>query len=268
MTGPAPSLPPELAAILAAQPETDPASIRYYPVLVSTNDTAAELAALGAPDGSVVIAGRQTGGRGRRGREWYSPEGVGLYLSMILRGRQPPVVTLLAGVAVAEAIRETTGVAVDVKWPNDLVAAPRSATSWRKLAGILTEAFPPGAGEGAIVGIGVNVGDTQYPSHLASTAVALDQCVGTPVDRYGLCGALLMRLDRWRRRVAADGDADLLDRWRELSPSSVGASVAWNDGAGATRCGITAGIDGTGALLVEVNGATERIVGGDLRWGG
>ncbi|MXY24468.1 MAG: biotin--[acetyl-CoA-carboxylase] ligase [Acidobacteria bacterium] len=268
MTGPAPSLPPTLAAVLAAQPETDPASVRYYPVLVSTNDTAAELAALGAPDGSVVIAGRQTRGRGRRGREWHSPEGVGLYLSMILRGRQSPVITLLAGVAVAEAIRETTGVAVDVKWPNDLVAAPRSANSWRKVAGILTEALPPGAGEGAIVGIGVNVGDTPFPSHLAGTAVALDQCVGTPVDQDALCAGLLARLARWRRRVATDGAAELLHRWRELSPSSLGAPVAWDDGAGATRRGITAGIDGAGALLVNVDGATERVVGGDLRWGG
>ena len=206
MTGPAPSLPPTLAAVLAAQPETDPVSVHYYPVLVSTNDTAAELAASGAPDGSVVIAGHQTRGRGRRGREWYSPEGAGLYLSIILRERQPPVVTLLAGVAVAEAIRETTGVAVDVKWPNDLVAAPRSATSWRKLAGILTETFPPGAGDGAIVGIGVNVGDTAFPSHLAGTAVALEQCVGTPVDQDALCAGLLAlaaaRRHGWRRGAA------------------------------------------------------------------
>ncbi len=268
MTAPEPLLPSALAAALTAHPETDPFLVHYHPVLVSTNDTAAQLAVSGAPDGSVVVAGRQTGGRGRRGRGWYSPDGVGLYLSIILRGRQPPVVTLLAGVAAAEAIRETTGVAVDLKWPNDLVAAPRSANDWRKLAGILSETFPHGAGAGVVVGIGVNVGDAGFPPDLAGTAVALDQCVGAPVDQPGLCAALLAQIARWRRRVASDGTADLIDRWRELSPSSRGAPVAWEDDTGTTRYGSTAGIDDTGALLVEADGVMERIVGGELQWGG
>ena len=261
-------LPSELAAALAAYPEMDASLVHYHSVLASTNDVAAQLAASGAPDGSVVIAGHQTTGRGRRGRGWHSPEGVGLYLSIILRGPQPPVVTLLAGVAVAEAIRMQTGVAVDLKWPNDLVAAPRSASSWRKLAGILTETFPHGAGEGAVVGIGVNVAATEFPRDLADIAVALDECVGAPVDQSGLCAALLVQFAGWRQRVAADGTAGLIDRWRELSPSSRGAVVAWEVGAGTTRRGITAGVDDSGALLVEVDGVTERIVGGELRWGG
>ena len=261
-------LPADLAAAIASHPELDPARVHYYPVLASTNDTAAELAASGAPDGAVVMAGRQTAGRGRRGRAWHSPDRVGLYLSVILRGPQVPTVTLLAGVAVAEAIRETTGVAVDLKWPNDLVAAPRSANSWRKLAGILTETLPPEAGEGAIVGIGVNVGVTAFPSDLAETAAALDECVGDPVDQPALCAMLLARFEGWRRRVASSGTAPLLERWRELSPSSRGAAVAWDDGAGGLRRGVTAGIDGTGALLVDVGGAVERLVGGEVRWGG
>ncbi len=267
MTDPAPLLPPALAAALAAHPKANASPIHYHPVLVSTNDAAAQLAASGAPDGTAVVAGRQTGGRGRRGRRWHSPEGVGLYLSVILRGRQPPVVTLLAGVAAAEAIRETTGVAVDLKWPNDLVAAPRSASNWRKVAGILCEMFPRGAGAGAVVGIGINVGNAGFPPDLAGTAASLNQCLGAPVDQAGLCAALLARLADWRERVARDGATDLINRWRELSPSSVGAPVAWDDGAGTSHRGLTAGIDGTGALLVDTDGATERIVGGELRWG-
>ncbi len=268
MTAAAAPLPPSLAAAIASHPELDPARVHYYPVLASTNDTAADLASSGAPDGAVVIARRQTAGRGRRGRAWHSPDGVGLYVSVILRGQQAPTVTLLAGVAAAEAIRETTGVAVDLKWPNDLVAAPRSASSWRKLAGILTETVPPDVGKGAIVGIGVNVGATPFPPDLAETAVALDQCVGEPVDQPMLCATLLAQLERWRRRVASAGTALLLERWRELSPSSRGAAVAWDDGTGSPRRGVTAGIDETGALLVDVGGAVERIVGGEIRWGG
>lgn len=268
MTVAAAPLSADLAAAIATHPELDAARIYFYPVLASTNDTAAELAASGARDGTVVIAGRQTAGRGRLGRAWHSPDRVGLYLSVVLRGPHLPAVTLLAGVAVAEAIRETTGVAVDLKWPNDLVAAPRSASSWRKLAGILTEALPPEAGEGAIVGIGVNVGVTAFPSELAETAAALDQCVGEPVDQPALCARLLARLAGWRRRIASSGTAPLLERWRELSPSSRGAAVAWDDGTGSPRHGVTAGIDATGALLVDVGGTVERIVGGEVRWGG
>ena len=99
------ALPPDLAAALAARSELGVSAVRYFPELASTNDTAAALAAGGAPDGTAVLADRQTAGRGRRGRAWDSPAAAGLYLSVILRGRQSPVVTLLAGVAVAEAVQ-------------------------------------------------------------------------------------------------------------------------------------------------------------------
>ena len=267
------ALPPDLAAALAARPELGAAGVRYFPELASTNDTAAALAAAGAPDGTAVLADRQTAGRGRRGRVWDSPAAVGLYLSVILRGRQSPVVTLLAGVAVAEAVQRAAGVAVDLKWPNDVVAPPTpagagSAFPGLKVAGILTEVVPAGSerDEAVVVGIGVNVRTRAFPAELAARAAALESLAGRRVDRFGLCADLLVRLTRWRRRLAAEGDTLVVARWRALAPSSRGAVVSWNAG-GSCRRGLTAGVDDDGALLVACGGRTERIVGGEVRWG-
>ena len=271
MTGIRTALPPELAAALAARPELGDIDVRYFPELASTNDTAGELAASGAADGTVVIADRQRAGRGRRGRVWDSPPGAGLYLSVVLRGFQSPVLTLLAGVAVVEAVRGTAGAAVELKWPNDVVALAggdgAGAPTRRKLAGILTEALP-GATErdaAVVVGIGVNVRSRAFPDELAGRATTVESLARRRVNRSVLCADLLVRLGRWRRRKAAEGDGFVIARWRALAPCSRGAAVSWDvDG---TRChGVTAGVDDTGALLVSCGGRTERIVGGELRW--
>lgn len=273
------ALPPDLASALAARSELAGAVVRYFPELASTNDTAAALAGSGAADGTAVVAGRQTAGRGRRGRAWDSPPGAGLYLSVVLRGRQPPVVTLLAGVAVAEAVRGTAGVAAELKWPNDVVVTPAgkraaapapggaAAFARRKIAGILTEALPAGSGrdDAAVVGIGVNVGARAFPPELAGRAAAIETVAGRRVDRAALCAELLVRLGRWRRRMADEGERFVVARWRALAPSSRGAPVSWCAG-GTRRRGVTAGVDDGGALLVADGGRTERIVGGEVRW--
>lgn len=273
------ALPPDLASALAVRSELAGAVVRYFPELASTNDTAAALAGSGAADGTTVVAGRQTAGRGRRGRAWDSPPGAGLYLSVVLRGRQPPVVTLLAGVAVAEAVRGTAGVAAELKWPNDVVVTPAgeraaapapggaSAFARRKIAGILTEALPAGSGrdDAAVVGIGVNVGTRAFPPELAGRAAAIETVAGRRVDRAALCAELLVRLGRWRRRMADEGERLVVARWRALAPSSRGAPVSWCAG-GTRRRGVTAGVDDGGALLVADGGRTERIVGGEVRW--
>ena len=271
MTATYAALPADLAAALSARPELGETVVRYFPELASTNDTAAALAAAGAADGTAVLAGRQTAGRGRRGREWDSPAAVGLYMSVILRGRQSPVVTLLAGVAVAEAVQGTAGVAVDLKWPNDVVAAPtgggNAALPRRKIAGILTEALPGGSerDDAVVVGIGVNVRTRAFPAELAGRAAALESLAGRRVNGSVLCADLLARLFRWRRWMADEGESFVVARWRALAPSSRGAPVSWD--AGGTLCrGVTAGVDDDGALLVACGGRTERIVGGEVRW--
>ena len=155
-------LPADLAAAFAARPELAGAEVLYFPELASTNDTAAALAESGAADGTTVIADRQNAGRGRHGRVWDSPPGVGLYASVVLRGSQSPVVTLLAGVAVAEAVQGVARAAVELKWPNDVVAPHAGAPTRRKLAGILTEALPGAAGRDAAAVLGISVRSLQY----------------------------------------------------------------------------------------------------------
>ena len=260
--------PADLRAALSARGDLDWVRLVYFPEVGSTNDVAAGLAASGAPDGTTVLAAHQTGGRGRRGRVWHSPRDAGLYVSTLVRGAPSPLLTLLAGVAVAEAVR--TGIALDanLKWPNDVVlAAPAGAGGMRprKVAGILTERLPTAAGEGAVVGIGVNVGRRSYPADLADRATSLEEAAGRAVDRGSLLAGLLAGLRSASRELAAGGASRLLDRWRRLSPSCTGARVSW-EGPETRRDGLTAGIGEDGALLVDCRGRTERIVGGEVRW--
>ena len=259
--------PPDIAGALAARRDLEWVRLVYFAVVGSTNDVAAALAASGAPEGTTVLAGHQTGGRGRRGRAWHSPRGAGLYLTLLLRGPQPPLLTLLAGVAVAEAVRAVAGVGAELKWPNDVVLAPSGPAGPRprKIAGILTERLPAAAGEGAVVGIGINAARAARPPELEPHAISLEEAAGRPVERGPLLVELLAGIRRWGAAVSAEGSESLLERWRRLSPTSRGSRVSW-EGPEARRVGLTAGIAADGALLVECQGRMDRIVGGEVRW--
>jgi len=214
-------------------------------------------------EGFVVVADEQTAGRGRRGRTWFSPPGAGLYVSVVLApasaridpARATTLTTLTAGVALAEGIQAATGLRVDVKWPNDLLA------SRRKLAGILAER----AGEAVVLGCGVNVAAASLPPELRDRATSLEAELGRAVDRTHVLVEALASLAR-RYEDLLDGQFDvILDAWRARAPSAAGARVSWRD-RGETRSGITAGIDDRGALLVRVGDRIERIVSGEMTW--
>lgn len=243
--------------------------IIYFPVIGSTNDVAATLAVHSANEGAVVIADTQTAGRGRRGRGWFSPPGSGLYVSVVLRpGRRPSgggdratrLLTLAAGVALVEAVRTATGLAADLKWPNDLYSGRR------KLAGILAEAAGNEPEESVVLGYGINVGAAAYPSELRDRATSLESELGRPVDRTLLLVESLVGLAR-RYDDLLEGRFDaILDAWRARAPGSKGARVAWIAGASGAASGVTAGIDDEGALLVAVGDRIERIVAGEVTW--
>jgi BirA family transcriptional regulator, biotin operon repressor / biotin---[acetyl-CoA-carboxylase] ligase len=169
--------------------------VRWFAELDSTNRLAAELARAGAPDGVVVGADHQTAGRGRRGRRWESRPGGSLLVSVVLRP-VPPLVTLAAGVAAAEACEAVAGRPVRLKWPNDLLV-----DGHRKVGGILSELV----GDAAVVGLGVNL--TWAPPGAASLGPSGpgSGVAGPEVDRDGLLAAYLRALDR------PDG---VLDRYR------------------------------------------------------
>ena len=141
--------------------------VRHYPRVGSTNDVAADLAADDAPHGTVVVADEQTAGRGRHGNRWFSPPGSGLYVSVLLRADAPPVLTLAAGVAAAEALAQTAGLDAVLEWPNDVVV--ETAGGRRKVAGILVEASTVGDRvDRVVVGMGVNPRDGAWPPEVAS----------------------------------------------------------------------------------------------------
>lgn len=236
----------------------------YHSVVSSTNDLARELAAAGAPDGTTVVAGAQTAGRGRQGRRWFSAVDAGLYCSVVLRGSDTAVVTLAAGVAAAEGVRAATGLPVEIKWPNDVVLPAHAGAA--KVGGILAEASRlDAAAEAVIVGVGINVAAVDFPPEIAERAGSLAAALGGPVDRGTVLVELLAALAHWRRVLVAGGAGRMLERWRALAPSSTGAPVEWR-AAGARLSGVTAGVDRDGALLVRRGERLERILAGEVTW--
>ena len=243
------------------------ASLHYRAEASSTNDVALALAMAGAPEGTAVLADRQTSGRGRRGREWFSPAGAGLYLSVVVRppeaSRALSFVTLGAGAAAAAAVREITGLPVELKWPNDLVIG----RPWRKLGGLLSEAASTaGRFDAIVLGIGINLRQLRYPLEIADRATALEAELGRPVDR----GWLLVELLRQVRAVmdllhANDAEA-VRQQWCRFGGAGLAGSVVrWRQAAGVLR-GRVRDIDRDGALLVDVGGRLERIVAGEVLW--
>lgn len=271
--------PPDVADALAASRDRRGgfgAPLFYFPTIGSTNDVASRLAAGGAPEGTTVAAEAQTSGRGRLGRTWFSPPGAGLYVSIVIRpdigGRAglaagpasatglPAVVTLAAGVALAEAIRDTTGLRAEIKWPNDLVFERR------KLAGILAEASAQGAAlEYVVLGFGVNIRAVTYPPDVAQRATSIEAELGRPIDRGLLFARALEYLSAGREALRSGEIGGVLGRWRRMSPSAAGARVEWRAPGGTVR-GRTAGLAGDGALLVEREGRVERVVAGEIIW--
>jgi BirA family biotin operon repressor/biotin-[acetyl-CoA-carboxylase] ligase len=287
------SLPPPLARALEhgrarlGRLGAFPAAIHYFHSIGSTNDVASTL-----PEGAVVIAGEQTSGRGRRGHGWFSPPGCGLYVSVVLapsRARSDPLratrlLTLTIGVALAEGIGAATGLAPDLKWPNDLCVGRR------KLGGILAEAsmssaptgpagytgparsaMSPGAAgsrvmrDTIVAGYGINVSAAAYPPELGDRATCLESELGRRVDAdQVLVETLAAVAARYDDLLLGRFDA-ILDAWRSRAAGAVGRRVTWSALSG-PRTGVTAGIDDFGALLVETEGCVERIVAGEVSW--
>lgn len=242
----------------------------FFDTIGSTNDVVSELASDGAEEGVLVIADAQTAGRGRRGRTWFSPPGAGLYVSVLLEpgraatdpSRATSLLTLAAGVALAEGVERATGLSADIKWPNDL----RIGT--RKFAGILAEGATSPGGPGTLrvaLGFGINVSPAAYPPDLVTRTTSLEGELGRPVDRALVCVHALARLAARYGDLRAGRFDAILDDWRHRARGHRGSHVRWQDG-GESRSGITAGIDETGALLVQVGESLQRVIAGEVTW--
>ncbi|CDC29344.1 biotin--[acetyl-CoA-carboxylase] ligase [Anaerotignum sp.] len=169
-------------------------SIYFYEETDTTNNRARELALEGAPEGTLVVAEKQTAGRGRRGKVWESPLGTGIWMSLVLRPQIMPaeasVLTLLCGLATAEAIEVETGLSAGIKWPNDILI------NGKKAVGILTEMdCEMSQVHFVIPGIGINVNTTSFPPEIADIATSLYLECGKTVSRRRLVHKVLERLE-------------------------------------------------------------------------
>lgn len=166
----------------------------YYEETDSTNIRARELAREGQPHGTLIVADAQTEGRGRQGRTWQSPAGGSIYMSVILRPEIPAskacMLTLVAALSTAEAIKECTGIDAGIKWPNDLVI------NGKKVVGILTE-MSAGTDkiDYVVIGVGINVNVEGFSVELKKTATSLKIETGLSFDRKTLIRAVMKRLE-------------------------------------------------------------------------
>jgi BirA family biotin operon repressor/biotin-[acetyl-CoA-carboxylase] ligase len=241
----------------------------WYPEVTSTNDVALSLAESGASEGIVVVADGQTTGRGRHGRSWISPPGVGIYATVILRppADVAPLITIAAGVAIAEGIETATGLPVALKWPNDVIIARRGGTPPdRKLAGILAEAgASPDGASWIVLGFGINVLPGAYPPDIAARATSVEAEVGRPVDRGLMLAECLSALSSRYADLRDGRTAGTVAAWRARGAATFGRRVEW-DHEGQPLRGVALDVDEGGGLLVRSDAGVRRLISGEVRW--
>jgi len=237
----------------------------------STNDVAKGLAARGASEGTVVVADRQTAGRGRMGRRWLAPPGTCLLCSILFRPDLPPAqaqwLTMLCALATADAVEEVARLRVALKWPNDLIIESRipnpESRIWRKLGGILTETEVTGERlEFVVIGIGINVNvPPDVLPTLAPDATSVLAEIGQPVDRVALLATFLDGVER-RYESLRTGESPYREWAARLGTlgQPVEATVFEEVVTGRAES-----VDEDGALLLRTSdGALHRLVAGDV----
>ena len=236
----------------------------------STNREAVELSRLGTPSGTLVYSEEQTAGKGRKGREWFSPRGSGLYFSLVLRPKQPrdiwPILTHVASIALVDTLKELSDrksipvpLDVDIKWPNDVLL------SGKKCAGILLEMVPDeNEDHAAVVGIGIDVHEGSVPESLKSEAVSIDEMARTQVPRRQLLVRFLHNFQTSYVTFERGNHRELLEKWKSCSSMWDGAPI-WIMEGETRRSAVTCGINEIGALLVRTpEGSIETLMAADI----
>jgi BirA family biotin operon repressor/biotin-[acetyl-CoA-carboxylase] ligase len=236
----------------------------FYETVGSTNMVAADFAERGGAEGVVVIADSQEKGRGRLGRVWVSPPGVNIYMSILLRPKIEPkdatLITIVAAVGCAYALRKMTGLNVTIRWPNDLIISDK------KIGGILTELkITHKKILYAITGIGVNVNADlgAFPEDIRETTSSIKKEKGVPYSRTDLIVGVLNEIDYWYKMLERMKRKELLHKWRQLT-STIGKKVRITLGK-EILMGIAESIDDEGMLMLRLpSGTLRRISTGDL----
>ena len=241
-------------------------SIDAHDRVDSTNLIAEALAEDGAPEGLIVLADAQTAGRGRLGRSFFSPPGTSLYLSLLLRPPCRPEqlheYVVAASLAVADcAAAWLPGVAVEIKWPNDVLLRGR------KTSGInLPAQIADGRVRWAVLGISVNVNNRleDFPSELREIATSFRIASGAPLDRVALAEDLLLRLEQQLDRLRQQGFAGVLEGWKNYFRMPGTRVRVGGPGVQRELEGKVLGVGEDAALLLETATGTERILAGDV----
>ena len=231
----------------------------YEHTLTSTNLVLKDMAKQGAPHGSLCLCECQTAGRGRMDRSWFSPEGQGVWLSVLLRPAMPaesaPLITFCCALAMAKAVHEVTALDAHIKWPNDLVL------NGRKLCGILLEMGFDAQGYYVVAGTGLNVRRNAYPPELADLATSIGEWAAVP-DRGVIVAAYLAALENALTAVEQHGFAGIAEDFRREC-ITLGSQVQVI-GTESAFTGTAEDIDETGALLVRTGGELRRVLAGDV----
>lgn len=214
-------------------------AVDYYTTIGSTMDAAA-----GCAVGSVIIAEEQTAGQGRHGHSWHSEAGSGIYFSIVLK--PAPLLTLALGLATAEAITAATGVACDLRWPNDVMV------DGRKVAGVLAKLVD----RTAIAGIGINVNHPAFPAEIAGQATSLRLHAGREFARMDILLALIPAVERWAQAESAA----ILRRFEQASSYVSGRRVTVGQPGGSAIEGTTTGLDPSGYLIVRKDDGTDTLI--------
>lgn len=238
-------------------------NVLRFDSLASTNTEAANQARRGAGEGLCIVAGQQTAGRGRLGRTWESPPRAGLYFSIILRPklemRLLPLITLMAGIAVHDAIYEL-GIKPDIKWVNDILIGDK------KISGILAETVDTPIGMAVILGIGINLTSRHFEADLAEIATSIESETGKPATTDALVASLTKFLTFfYSMLLEPDGARNIVENWRVRSSYFSGKPVRVTLPDGQIE-GITDGIEETGSLRLKTQNRGIKIIqAGDVQ---
>jgi BirA family biotin operon repressor/biotin-[acetyl-CoA-carboxylase] ligase len=241
-------------------------TIHFFETVDSTNTKAYELALRGAREGEVVLAESQKKGRGRLGRQWFSPSFSNLYLSVILRPKIPPhqasLITLMAAVATADALRKFSGLDPRIKWPNDILLNDR------KVAGLLNEIHSETDRiHFVILGIGINLNmdASMVSKEIRSRATSLKKEMGQTISRKEFLKTLLGELETWYEVFLKEGGTTILKAWRDRA--QIQGKPVNVTSFGETLKGVAIDIDSDGALILETEtGERKRVVAGDVEY--
>ena len=235
------------------------APLYYFEQLESTNVMAEQLAREGRPEGAVVLANEQTGGRGRKGNAWFSPADVNLYFSLVLRPGLPALRYLpyIACLSVQTALAHC-GIAADFKWPNDLVVRDR------KICGILIQtAMEEQRLKYAIAGSGINVNVLEFPEELRGLATSAALEAGSGLSREALLASVLLEFERLYEKIDATGWEEFSARLERTSTYLRGCPVKIVQD-GETVEGTTGGLDPFGGLKVATAGGEKIVYAGEV----